>query len=184
MPQHIIMLLPPFLASRTRLFVLTTSIVLISLLLLHSSSPSSFSSTLSPFSSSTRPFPTFDEDYRYDGESHHAAANQTRAKRIAVIGAGASGSSAAWFIKRAGRIVEERLGKREGEVLGEIVIYDMEERIGGSESNAALFIPSSLPTYDPKSFRWWSFKPLWNAANSQSQERQWFTHMTIILSGL
>ena len=137
MPDNIIMLLPPFLASRTRLAILTTFFIAFALLVFHPSSPAStFTpsiSPLSPFSSNHGAFPTFDEEYEYDPSVHDAAHNQSRPKRIAIVGAGASGSSAAWFMRRAGRIIEERLGKEEGEVLGEIVIFDKEDRVGGSE---------------------------------------------------
>ena len=45
-------------------------------------------------------------------------------------------------MRRAGRVIEERLGKGEGEVLGQIVMYDKEERIGGRESRSL-----TLPLY-------------------------------------
>ncbi|ORX34627.1 Prenylcysteine lyase-domain-containing protein [Kockovaella imperatae] len=134
------MLLPAFCSSRPRVVLLTAFILVSALLLFHPSSPAASYSpatfnSQAPYSGAGS-FPIFDddEDWVYDPSIHHAAANQTRGKRIAIIGAGASGSSAAWFIRRAGRVIEKRLGKQEGEVLGEIVIYDKEPSIGGRTS--------------------------------------------------
>jgi len=77
-------------------------------------------------------FPSFPQDsHVYPGEPHAAALNQTRPKRVAIIGAGAGGSSAAWFLSRAGRVVEERLGVGEGSILGEIVVVDKLGHVGG-----------------------------------------------------
>lgn len=52
-------------------------------------------------------------------------------KKIAIIGAGASGSAAAWFLSRAGRVMKERTGQ---EVLGEITVFERDTRIGGRTS--------------------------------------------------
>jgi prenylcysteine oxidase/farnesylcysteine lyase len=77
---------------------------------------------------STTAFPTFktEPDFKYqsnvvEGES----------KRIAIIGAGASGSSAAWFLSRVGRVMKERTGR---EVIGEITVFERDERVGGRKS--------------------------------------------------
>jgi prenylcysteine oxidase/farnesylcysteine lyase len=51
-------------------------------------------------------------------------------KRLAIIGAGASGSSAAFFARRAAReagVIEEQL---------EIVVFEKEDYVGGSECSA------------------------------------------------
>ncbi|WVR03358.1 hypothetical protein IAU60_000349 [Kwoniella sp. DSM 27419] len=62
---------------------------------------------------------------------HEGATNQDRPKRVAVVGAGASGSAAAFFLRRAGREVERRLGVEEGSRMGEIVVFDKEGHVGG-----------------------------------------------------
>ena len=72
-----------------------------------------------------------EEDYTYPAAPHHGAITQDRPKRVAIIGAGASGSAAAFFLKRAGRIMEQRIGVPEGRLLGEIVVFDREEYVGG-----------------------------------------------------
>ena len=116
--------------SRSRLILIVSALVLVSIALFNPLSP------LSPTSSSwSRPsFPTFDdEEWTYGGDAHFGAANQTRGKRVAIIGAGASGSSAAWFLSRAGKIVEERLGKDKGAVLEEIVVFEKSDYVGGRE---------------------------------------------------
>lgn len=64
---------------------------------------------------------------------HHEAMHQARPKRVAIIGAGASGSAAALFMARAGRVIEERTGKSEGSLLSEIVVFEKESYIGGRE---------------------------------------------------
>nr|XP_019048632.1 hypothetical protein I302_02404 [Kwoniella bestiolae CBS 10118]OCF27562.1 hypothetical protein I302_02404 [Kwoniella bestiolae CBS 10118] len=53
------------------------------------------------------------------------------AKRVAIIGAGASGSAAAFFLNRAARAVEKKLGVKEGSKLGEIVVFEKEGYVGG-----------------------------------------------------
>lgn len=58
---------------------------------------------------------------------------QLRPKRVAIVGAGASGSSAAFFLRRAARIMEERIGAHEGAMLGEVVVVDKEGYVGGRE---------------------------------------------------
>jgi ketol-acid reductoisomerase len=60
---------------------------------------------------------------------------QLRPKRVAIVGAGASGSAAAFFLRRAARIMEERIGAREGAMLGEVVVVDKEGYVGGRESD-------------------------------------------------
>jgi len=59
---------------------------------------------------------------------------QDQSKRVAIVGAGASGSAAAFFLSRAARIAEQRAGLEPGELLGQIVVYEREERVGGRES--------------------------------------------------
>ncbi|WVQ80436.1 hypothetical protein IAT38_002541 [Cryptococcus sp. DSM 104549] len=59
------------------------------------------------------------------------AANNTTPKRIAIIGAGASGSAAAFFIARAGRVMERRMELEEGNLVGEVVVYEKEGYVGG-----------------------------------------------------
>ena len=87
-----------------------------------------------PFSSnsaSISSFPIFPtEEYAYPPHPHVGALKQTKPKRVAVIGAGASGSSAAWFLTRAGKVMEGRTGRQ---VLGEVVIFDKEGEVGGRE---------------------------------------------------
>ena len=89
-----------------------------------------------PFSSksSSSNFPTFpQDDYTYPAEPHHKALAQARPKRVAIIGAGASGSGSAFFLRRAGRVMEDRIGVPEGTLLGEIVVFDREGYVGGRE---------------------------------------------------
>ena len=75
-------------------------------------------------------FPTFaDEEYEYPVASH--VHSQDAPKRVAIVGAGASGSAAAFFLRRAGRVMAARTGK---EVLGDIVVFDKEGYVGGRES--------------------------------------------------
>jgi prenylcysteine oxidase/farnesylcysteine lyase len=78
----------------------------------------------------TPSFPTFPPDSRftYPTDAHHGAVAQVGSKRVAIIGAGASGSSAAWFLSRAGRVMKDRMGK---EVLGDITVFERDDRIGG-----------------------------------------------------
>jgi prenylcysteine oxidase/farnesylcysteine lyase len=54
-------------------------------------------------------------------------------KRVAIIGAGASGSAAAFFLRRAARIAEKRAGLEEGELLGDIIVFEKDDRVGGRE---------------------------------------------------
>jgi prenylcysteine oxidase/farnesylcysteine lyase len=77
---------------------------------------------------STPAFPTFkpEPDFKY-----HSDVVGGEPKRIAVIGAGAGGSAAAWFLSRAGRVMKERTGR---EVIGEITVFERDERVGGRES--------------------------------------------------
>ncbi|GMK59426.1 hypothetical protein CspeluHIS016_0800320 [Cutaneotrichosporon spelunceum] len=58
------------------------------------------------------------------------AAGTRKKRRIAIVGAGASGSSAAFFLARAARVVEAQLGLAAGSLL-EIVVYDKNDYIGG-----------------------------------------------------
>lgn len=70
-------------------------------------------------------FPTFDAEPNFTYQSGEIAG---KPKRIAIIGAGASGSAAAWFLSRAGRVMKERTGR---EVIGEITVLERDDRIGG-----------------------------------------------------
>ena len=105
---------------RNRLFIAGTLFLLIAFALYH---PSSSHQSLS--------FPK--EEYTYPTAPHHAAIAQDRPKRVAIIGAGASGSAAAFFLRRAGRVVEKRIGVDEGTLLGDIVVFDREGYVGGRE---------------------------------------------------
>ncbi|WOO80156.1 Farnesylcysteine lyase [Vanrija pseudolonga] len=62
---------------------------------------------------------------------HQVVLGQTSPKRVAVVGAGASGSAAAWFLTRAARIAEARAGKPVGSLLAPVVVYDKEAYVGG-----------------------------------------------------
>jgi prenylcysteine oxidase/farnesylcysteine lyase len=75
--------------------------------------------------------PGFAGDYTYSADQHVLAQAQERPKRVAIVGAGASGAAAAWFLRRAGRVVEQRLGMEEGTVLGDIVVFEREGYVGG-----------------------------------------------------
>ena len=111
------------LAHSTRLRILTFVALsgLIALLLLQ------------PFQKSrSTDFPVFIiEDYTYPSDKHEAAITQLRPKRVAVVGAGASGSAAAFFLRRAGRVMEERIGVSPGNLIGDIVVFDKEGYVGG-----------------------------------------------------
>ncbi|WWC85730.1 uncharacterized protein L201_000596 [Kwoniella dendrophila CBS 6074] len=63
--------------------------------------------------------------------SNNGGNSEQKARRVAIIGAGASGSSAAFFLKRASRVAESRLGLKEGSLLDEVVVFDKEGYIGG-----------------------------------------------------
>jgi prenylcysteine oxidase/farnesylcysteine lyase len=75
-------------------------------------------------------FPRFksEPDFKYPSEAHPKAIAQERPKRIAIVGAGASGSAAAWFMSRAGRVMKERVGR---EVLGDVIVFEQSDRVGG-----------------------------------------------------
>ena len=79
---------------------------------------------------STPAFPTFRPEPEF---KYHSGLVEGEAKRIAIIGAGASGSSAAWFLSRAGRVMKERTGR---EVMGEITVFERDERVGGRKSGS------------------------------------------------
>ena len=88
-----------------------------------------------PFTSSTQSaaFPKYTDEYTYTPDVHLHALNST-AKRVAIVGAGASGTSAAWFLNRAAHVVAGRLGVDPSEVLAEIVVIDKNGYVGGSGS--------------------------------------------------
>jgi prenylcysteine oxidase/farnesylcysteine lyase len=77
---------------------------------------------------STPAFPTFKTEPDFIYQSNVV---EGEPKKIAIIGAGASGSSAAWFLSRAGRVMKERTGR---EVIGEITVFERDERVGGRKS--------------------------------------------------
>lgn len=53
-----------------------------------------------------------------------------RRRRVAVVGAGASGSAAAFFLSRAAREAESRAGAPHGTLL-DIVVYERADYLGG-----------------------------------------------------
>lgn len=63
---------------------------------------------------------------------------QLRPKRVLIVGAGASGSAAAFFLRRAARVMEERIGVEEGRLVGEIVVVEKEGYVGGRTSQLLL----------------------------------------------
>jgi hypothetical protein len=73
------------------------------------------------------------EELQYPVSSHDGAINQLRPKRIAIVGAGASGSATAFFLRRAARVMAERIGVPEEKLVGDIVVFDKEGYIGGRE---------------------------------------------------
>ena len=79
---------------------------------------------------STPAFPTFKPE---PGFKYQSDVIKGGPKRIAIIGAGASGSSAAWFLSRAGRAMKQRTGR---EVIGEITVFERDERVGGRKSRS------------------------------------------------
>lgn len=56
-------------------------------------------------------------------------------KRIAIVGAGASGSSAAFFLRRAANVIERRAGLAESTLIGDILVYEKEGYVGGRMYN-------------------------------------------------
>lgn len=78
------------------------------------------------------PVPDFSTPYSYPA-APHAHVLEQKPKRVAIIGAGASGSSAAWFLSRAAGVIADRLDVEKEKVLAEIVVFDREDRPGGSE---------------------------------------------------
>ncbi|WVF66429.1 hypothetical protein IAT40_001169 [Kwoniella sp. CBS 6097] len=123
-------------STRTRI-IFVSVLVLITILLLqpyHRILPSSaFSSTSkNDIEIDTASTEEGWKDHHEDGSTiHQGAAKQERPKRVVIIGAGASGTSAAFFLERAARVVERRLGLEKGKLLGEIVIFDKEGYVGG-----------------------------------------------------
>ncbi|KAK4685297.1 prenylcysteine oxidase / farnesylcysteine lyase, partial [Tremellales sp. Uapishka_1] len=81
------------------------------------------------------------ETYNYAVPLH--VANQTSPKRIAIVGAGASGSAAAFFLRRAARVAEDRSGLARGSLLGEIVVIDKADYVGGRSTTV-------FPHSDPR----------------------------------
>jgi hypothetical protein len=109
----------PFLRPTPRVQVLLAILLLITATYLIGSYPS------------TPSFPTFPQE---TGFTYEAGVIVGEPKRIAIIGAGASGSTAAWFLSRAGRVMKERTGK---ELIEEITVFERDDRIGGRKSLTA-----------------------------------------------
>ncbi|WVQ80435.1 hypothetical protein IAT38_002540 [Cryptococcus sp. DSM 104549] len=115
--------------TRIRLTILTT-FVLLSLLLSHQLNHlREYASHHLPLSASEGGSTSNVIEYPIT-EAVEQAAGQ-RAKRVAIVGAGASGSAAAFFVRRAGRVVEKRLGLDEGSLLGDVVVFEREGYVGG-----------------------------------------------------
>ncbi|WVQ76257.1 hypothetical protein IAR50_005922 [Cryptococcus sp. DSM 104548] len=52
-------------------------------------------------------------------------------RRVAIVGAGASGSSAAFFMRRAAHVAERRANLPQGSLLGDIIVYEQGGYVGG-----------------------------------------------------
>jgi prenylcysteine oxidase/farnesylcysteine lyase len=61
-----------------------------------------------------------------------APPHDLKPRRVAIVGAGASGSAAAFFLARAARETESRADVPHGSLL-HIVVYEREDYIGGRE---------------------------------------------------
>jgi prenylcysteine oxidase/farnesylcysteine lyase len=110
--------------SRARLLIFSILFLSITALLCRSfrSSPAS------------RFFEFEDDQLEYPASSHDGAVSQLRPRRIAIVGAGASGSATAFFLRRAARVMAERIGVAEERLVGDIVVFDKEGYIGGRGS--------------------------------------------------
>lgn len=102
-----------------------------------STTPSYTASTSAPTSSAPASSATSTTPTDPSATSSTAAASSAvvpthKKRRIAVVGAGASGSGAAFFLARAARVVEAQLGLPAGSLL-EIVMYEKNDYIGGRE---------------------------------------------------
>jgi hypothetical protein len=117
---HLLYIIMPYLRPNPRAQVFIAIVFLLTSTYLIASYPS------------TPAFPTFkpEPDFKY-----HSDAVEGEPKRIAIIGAGASGSAAAWFLSRAGRVMKERTGR---ELIGEITVLERDERVGGRKSPIGL----------------------------------------------
>jgi prenylcysteine oxidase/farnesylcysteine lyase len=118
--------LGPFFASRSRQ-ISSIAVLLIVLLALYTSTDTRQKHASRVTNSAIV------ENYTYPASAHPLAQAQTRPKRIAIVGAGASGSSAAFFMRRAGRTMEQRTRREAGELIGEVVVFERENYVGGSE---------------------------------------------------
>ncbi|WVO14829.1 hypothetical protein L204_102468 [Cryptococcus depauperatus] len=107
-------------ATPTRQRLTAISILLLVALVL----ASKFSPSQSRYLSSTV---KLDQQY----EVADAVNGQLKPKRVAIVGAGASGSSAAFFLRRAARVAEKRGKLPKGSLLQEIIVYDKDDHIGG-----------------------------------------------------
>ncbi|KAK8845403.1 hypothetical protein IAR55_006116 [Kwoniella newhampshirensis] len=121
-------------STGSRLILLTSVFTIISIFLLLR--PSSLLPSLSGFSSSSSTKNTQFHSGSNPNKTYPVsedAQNQFSGKRVAIIGAGASGSSAAFFMRRATRTLERRLGLEEdsGKGVGEIVVFEKEGYVGG-----------------------------------------------------
>lgn len=71
--------------------------------------------------------------FNNDQTAHPIDTAEVRPKRVAIIGAGASGAAAAMFINRAAREAELQRGMKKGELLGDLVVYEKNDYVGGRE---------------------------------------------------
>lgn len=60
-------------------------------------------------------------------------------RRVAIVGAGASGSAAAFFLRRAAREAESRAGLEPGSLLGDLIVFERESYVGGRGYYIRLF---------------------------------------------
>lgn len=72
-------------------------------------------------------------DVGHEATSQPIDATEVRPKRVAIIGAGASGAAAALFMSRAAREAEQQRGMKKGELLGDLVVYEQNDYVGGRE---------------------------------------------------
>lgn len=115
--------------TRSRLALIILSLVVsLSALFILTPSSTSGSQGQSHTRSTTSPSRPLERDQQI-----FQAGTGASPRRVAIIGAGASGSSAAWFLDRAAGVVAGRMGVEKRQVLSEVVIFEREGRVGGSE---------------------------------------------------